>query len=178
MSGSDGSTLCKVSRYFLRSTASAWTTPCLISSPGRVGKIVYMVTLRSTPLAPPTLGVPWQATHDFALNTGPRPSPPVNGSFAVHSCVNSFLPLSIAAASAATARGPAHVNTRNPGSTNATASAPKYQLGWRRFMEAPLGWDRQRFRSDELDYPRTPLLKQAKFAADDRPECRSGHCQV
>jgi hypothetical protein len=45
----------------------------------------------------------WHATHDFALNTCPSPSPPARGSWAVHSCSNNSRP---GAMSAALADGP------------------------------------------------------------------------
>ena len=49
---------------------------------------------------PPSPPWKWHVAHDFALKTGPSPSPCASGSFGVHSCSNSSRPAAISDARA------------------------------------------------------------------------------
>ncbi len=101
------------------STAKAWTSPDW--TPGRSfdGKTSKALTLCKLSPPPPTPPWKWHATHEEALNTGPRPSPLAMGSCGCHSCSNSASPAALVAASA---RGPHR--TGSPGeNVHATTAA-------------------------------------------------------
>ena len=96
--------------FFIDSRSSdvtLWScrTPTRYSFLPGCGSTSKCVALWPTSPPPPTPPWKWQKTHDFALNTGPKPSPWASGSLAAHSCSNSSRP---AALSAADAVGPHH----------------------------------------------------------------------
>ena len=92
--GHDGEDLVQLVAFLEKSIRDreAMDQPALDLGAVLVGNASNAVTLCELSPPPPTPPWKWHATQDFALKTGPNPSPPACGSSASHSCWNNCSP--------------------------------------------------------------------------------------